>query len=396
MVDTIKPPEAGELLIMDSKVPGLGIRVRYTGKSTYVIRWNELGNFKKMTLCDAKVTTLEDARRYAKQKLGEVAGGDDPLAQREARKNNPTVKEMGEDTIEQLRSLGRKETYISDSQRLLDNWIIPSIGSLTVREVTTKDVEKIIRKMKDTPRTGNLVRSLLSRIFKLARRWGHRLDDPTYGVESFEERPRERYYTEEELRAILGVLDRYGKFKRYFYSANAIKLLMFTGARTREALSAKWDMFDLERGIWTKPSTNTKQKKLHIAELSEEALEVLKTLRASEDARLDDARKAGEKAVPCPYLFPSDSREGHLTTIKRFWATVVKEGKLGDANLYDLRKTFATMLLSRGVDIKTVMKLTGHNQATTLLKYYAMVTTGAEKRALSGLFGGLKEPVKEA
>jgi len=53
------------------------------------------------------------------------------------------------------------------------------------------------------------------------------------------------------------------------------------------------------------------------------------------------------------------------------------------------------MLLSRGVDIKTVMKLTGHNQATTLLKYYAMVTTGAEKKALSGLFGGLKEPVKE-
>ena len=118
--------------------------LRQNGKATYVIRWKELGNFKKMTLGDAKVMSLEDARRFARQRLGEVAGGEDPLAEREARRNNPSLKELGEETIDHLRSLGRSATYISDSQRLLDKWIIPAIGGYSVREVSAKDVEKII------------------------------------------------------------------------------------------------------------------------------------------------------------------------------------------------------------------------------------------------------------
>ena len=36
-------------------------------------------------------------------------------------------------------------------------------------------------------------------------------------------------------------------------SANAIKLLMLTGARRGEVLRARWDMFDLEAGVWVKP-----------------------------------------------------------------------------------------------------------------------------------------------
>ena len=46
-------------------------------------------------------------------------------------------------------------------------------------------------------------------------------------------------------------------------SANAIKLLMLTGARRGEVLGASWKMFDLENGIWTKPSAHTKQRLIH-------------------------------------------------------------------------------------------------------------------------------------
>ncbi|WP_041040178.1 hypothetical protein [Paramagnetospirillum magnetotacticum] len=34
MVDTLKIPEEGESLIMDEKVPGLGVRIRDTGKAS--------------------------------------------------------------------------------------------------------------------------------------------------------------------------------------------------------------------------------------------------------------------------------------------------------------------------------------------------------------------------
>ncbi len=51
-------------------------------------------------------------------------------------------------------------------------------------------------------------------------------------------------------------------------SVDAVKLLLLTGARRGEVLSARWDMFDLDAGVWTKPSAHTKQRKDHRVPLS--------------------------------------------------------------------------------------------------------------------------------
>jgi integrase len=44
-------------------------------------------------------------------------------------------------------------------------------------------------------------------------------------------------------------------------AANAIRLLILTGARRGEVLEARWEEFDLSRGVWTKPSHHTKQQR---------------------------------------------------------------------------------------------------------------------------------------
>lgn len=393
MIDSLKPPtkEKGEVLIMDTQVPGFGIRVRYTGKKSYIIRWVILGRFKKMQLCDAKLTSLEDARRFALQRLGEVAGGGDPLAAREARRTNPSVRELCEEVAGYLGDLKRSEGYLADCARFTNQFIIPAFGDKTVREVEAKEIERVVRKLKDTPRTANKMLSFLSRAFKLARQWNYRLDDPTYRIEKFDERPRERFYSPDELKRVRETLTELRSSKRHKASANAALLLMFTGSRPKELLAATWGMFDFNAGVWTKPSQNTKSKKLHSAKLADEALEILLEMRAeaveriSKETGSEEAVFLSSKLAP-QFLFPSDSKQGHILSIKRFWKTVAEKASLADANLYDLRKTFATMLLSRGVDIKTVMKLTGHTQVTTLTRYYAMVMGGAEERALTGLF----------
>lgn len=55
-------------------------------------------------------------------------------------------------------------------------------------------------------------------------------------------------------------------------SANAIRLLMLTGARRGEVLGARWDMFDLDAGVWVKPSAHTKQRTEHRVPLSAPAV----------------------------------------------------------------------------------------------------------------------------
>ena len=78
-------------------------------------------------------------------------------------------------------------------------------------------------------------------------------------------------------------------------SANAIKLLMLTGARRSEVLGSRWDMFDLENGVWTKPSSHTKQRRIHRVPLNGPALQLLCGMRAGIKKRI---RVRGSRGKP--------------------------------------------------------------------------------------------------
>jgi site-specific recombinase XerD len=59
---------------------------------------------------------------------------------------------------------------------------------------------------------------------------------------------------------------------------------------------------------------------------------------------------------------------------------------LEDVKICYLRRTFATKLLASGVDLRTVMGVTGHARAQTLVKHYAQAVPGKHREALKGLF----------
>jgi integrase len=129
--------------------------------------------------------------------------------------------------------------------------------------------------------------------------------------------------------------------------------LILTGARRGEVLSAKWEDFDLRRGVWTKPSHHTKQKKTEHLPLNGVALKLLIDMKAS---------------AKTEYLFPGEPGQP-VKEIKKFWGSVCKTAKVKDARMHDLRHTFASLLVQRGVSLPIVGKLLGHTQVTTTARY---------------------------
>jgi integrase len=93
-------------------------------------------------------------------------------------------------------------------------------------------------------------------MFSLAVRWGWRADNPCKGVERNPEHKRTRYLSGPELARLSAALAELPDQQ----AANAIRLLLLTGARRGELLAAKWADIDLEAGVWTKPGATTKQK----------------------------------------------------------------------------------------------------------------------------------------
>lgn len=234
----------------------------------------------------------------------------------------------------------------------MKNIIYPTLGKLKVINVTKRDVESLHNKLSKTPVQANRVVSLLSKMFNLAISWEWRADNPANGIDKYQEEKRDRWLDQEMLNRLWVVLDRYPNH----ITAYVFKLLILTGARKGEILGATWDQFDLAKGVWTKPSHLTKQKKKEHLPISEKALAVLADLKKL-------------NANDSPYLFPGRVEGKPIQEIKTFWKRVLKESQIENFRVHDLRHTHAAHLVSSGLSLSIVGKLLGHTQASTTQRY---------------------------
>jgi integrase len=191
--------------------------------------------------------------------------------------------------------------------------------------------------------------------------------NPVDGVRKYHEEKRDRWLSEDELVRLADALDKYprqcgkgalsAKQREWLQTEarramDAVRLIMVTGCRKGEALTAQWADFDLTRGVWTKPSHRTKEKKTEHVALNAQAL-----------ALLERMEHKGE------YLFPGRTQDKNLKDIKSAWAKVCKLAKLDGIRVHDLRHSFASHLVSSGVSLPVVGKLLGHTQASTTQRY---------------------------
>lgn len=170
-------------------------------------------------------------------------------------------------------------------------------------------------------------------------------------------------------------------------SANAIKLLMLTGARRGEVLGATWAMFDLEHGVWNKPSAHTKQRKLHRVPLSGPAVQLLTEMKEA-------AKRKADGTPLDPFVFPGANGKA-LTEIKRTWVSVCRKAGLGaeveqtdrngkvildrhgkpkmvfrpNVRIHDIRHSFASILVSAGASLPLIGQMLGHTQVQTTQRY---------------------------
>jgi integrase len=372
-------------------VTGFGIRVTASGARAFIFNYRTLaGRERRLTIGGYPEWSVKAAREKAKALRREVDDGYDPLGERIAERKAPTVKDLI-DRWEAEHAPRRRERSAKEARSLIDQWIAPELGSLKVAEVRRSDVDRLHRKITKagTPVRANRAISALSRLLTLAMRWEMRPDNPASGIERNDEEPRHRYLSGEELRRLTEALRAYANQQ----AANAVRLLLLTGARRSEVLGATWQQFDLEEpGIWVKPSAHTKQKREHRIPLSAPARLLLVEMKA---AALQ--RAAQEKREPSCYVFPTQGNEGPTTEIKNAWAAICKAADLRDVRLHDLRHSYASMLVNAGLSLPIIGALLGHTQPGTTARYahlYDDPLRAATER-VGAIVSGTEKPAAE-
>ena len=244
-------PARGNKVTYDDAVKGFGIRVTAAGARAFVLNYRRKadGRERRITIGSYPDWGAAAARDEAKRLKREIDGGADPVGELEISRGAPTVADLCarflEDHLPRVRPATQRDYH---QQVSVD--ILPALGRMKVAAVTHADVDAFHRKISArAPTHANRVLACLSKMFSLSVRWGWRTDNPCKGVERNQESKRHRYLTGAELGRLTEALAEL----RDQGAANAVRLLLLTGARRGELLAAKWADFDLDAGIWTKP-----------------------------------------------------------------------------------------------------------------------------------------------
>ena len=188
------------------------------------------------------------------------------------------------------------------------------------------------------------------------------------GIPRYHEDRRERYLSADEMHAFIAALDIYGEENPN--GANALRLLLLTGAREGEVLKADWTQFDLERAVRTKPSSHTKEKRTEHVSLNNQTVDVLRAIKPEgAGGPLFPGREKGTRVTLRRAWVQTCERAGlaREVTLKGKRRTITRYKPL--LRIHDLRHNFASYVLSEGASLSTVGKLLGHTQIATTERY---------------------------
>lgn len=235
--------------------------------------------------------------------------------------------------------------------------LLPVFGDLDIAAIGRVEVMQMI----DVKRRENYARGSINRMISIlkitmsrAAEWnsGGLTESPLRGVRLLADPPKvERTLTPEEAERLMREI----RASRSSMLRYIVPFLLFTGARKREALDARWRDVDLARKVWTIPIT--KSGKPRMVPLSPEALNVLREVKVAGGIDHQD------------WIFPSPETGKPYVTIFHAWDRCRRAVGLDDVRIHDLRHSFASALVNRGMTIYDVKEALGHANIVTTQRY---------------------------
>jgi len=371
-------PTARESVIWDSDMAGFGVRVRPSGHMTYIVQYRagtgRSAPDRKVTLGAVGKLTPEEARTAARRMLGAVAQGQDPAGERRKRRDAITVAELARRFMAEHIGSKRKPRTGELYGHILGTYVEPALGARKAGELSRADIARLHHDLRDRPYLANRMLTVVSSLYSWAGRMGLVEDafNPTTRLERYPERNRDRYLTAAEWERLGAAIREAetvgvpwepdpGKSVKHAprpenrrrvispFTAAAIRLLLFTGARLREILHLRWEYVDLGRGLLLLPDSKTGRKTIV---LSAPALLILAELP-----------RAGD------FVIAGDDPKKPRADLKRPWSLVSKRAGLEGVRIHDLRHSFASVGAGSGLGLPIIGKLLGHTQASTTQRY---------------------------
>src|ERR1700730_15512207 len=280
-VERAKSPARGRVEYFDAAFPGLALRVTENGGKSWCAFYRFKGRLRRFTIGRYPAIKPAQARREAAAALERVRGGGDPAeekrAQREMRTpETDTFGAVALDYVERHHGKNsRKSTYL-EAKRDIERNVLPKWRNRPIASISRRDVldliDGIIARGAEVQANRTLAR--LRALFNWAIEKDRVAVSPVARMKlPTQEQARDRVLSDDGLRWLWRSCEEVG-----WPFGPLVKLLLLTAQRRDEVAGMEWPEIDLVKRVWTIPRHKAKNDRVHEVQLSDAALDVLRSL----------------------------------------------------------------------------------------------------------------------
>lgn len=271
-----------------------------------------------------------------------------------------TFDEMMEKYLNQYSKINKSKSTYSKDKGMLEKHLTPYFTGMSLQEISSAEIINYKNRRLEEGAAQSSVRNemgILRNAFNIAlREFGWNVTNPFDRLQlKLKPGARDRWLTYEEEQRLLPKTEGklYGNLK------DIVILDLHTGLSQEEILKLQWTQIDFKRATLTTKRKKTERRDLptRTIPLNMTALEVLK-------------RRYRMRAITSFFVFFNTvGQKIDASKLKRAFKEAVKEAEIADFTFHDLRHTFATRLVQKGVDLYKVSKLLGHKDIATTQRY---------------------------
>jgi len=196
------------------------------------------------------------------------------------------------------------------------------------------------------PATVNRHISTIKHMMTKAEEWGWISERTLKEVRRTKKLPennkRLRYLSDDEISRLLDACRRSSVASELL---PIVTLALNTGMRQGEILGLRWSQVDMRNGLILLSDTKSGERR---------------------EIPLNDSAKASLSSIP-EDITGGKVFQTHLEGPS--WTTALRRAGIKDFHFHDLRHTFASRLVMKGVDLATLQSLLGHKTITMTLRY---------------------------
>jgi integrase len=330
-----------EAFAWDTELAGFGLRLQGQ-RRTYVAQYRANGRTRRVTLGTADRLTPTQAREGARKVLARVSLGDDPQAERAAKRVEAerTFAKVVDAYLAIKQSELRPVSFRIAKLYLTGPYFRP-LHAMGINEITHPDIAARLSAITraHSTHTAAAARRAISALFKWAMEEGWAQSNPVIGTRRpADPKPRDRVLSDAELVVIWNACgdDDYGRI---------LRLLILLGARRSEVGGMRSGELDLDAGTWTLPKERSKNHRAHTFTLPTAALAIIGMVPRSERDHLFGTRADrgftawdhGRAALDC-----------HLAGAVKPW------------RLHDIRRTVDTKMADIGIEPHIIEAVLNH------------------------------------